>query len=158
VVVLHIALWTAALFLSFLLRFDFDVNPLYWELFPRILAVFIVVRVAMYLYFGLFHGLWRYSGSHDLKSLLKAATVSSALSVFGIKFFGPSIFPRSIYIIEWLASIMLVGGLRFAIRIIREIAVRNATPQALKRRILIVGAGDAAEALVREIVRMHANR
>jgi FlaA1/EpsC-like NDP-sugar epimerase len=158
VVFVHMFLWSMALFGAFLLRFDFEVRPFYWESFPRWLAMFLVVRCAAYLYFGLFHGMWRYSGMHDLIGLLKAATASTALSVIAVALVGPTMFPRSIYVIEWLASIIAVGGLRFGIRTVREIAVQNAAPKELRRRILVVGAGDAGESLLREIVRTHARR
>ena len=158
VILVHVSLWCAALFGAFLLRFDFDVPQDYWEIFPRWLGMFLVIRLGAYLYFGLFHGMWRYSGTHDLIGLLKAATCSTALSVIAIALIGPAGFPRSIYVIEWLASIMAVGGLRFGIRTIREVAIQSATPKELRRRILIVGAGDAGEALMREIVRTHARR
>jgi len=158
VVLVHLLLWSAALFGAFLLRFDFDVNPVYWTLFPRWLVMFLAIRAGTYLYFGLFHGMWRYSGTHDLIGLLKASTTASALSVIAVALVGPRMFPRSIYVIEWLASIMSVGGMRFGIRTIRELAVQNAAPGELRRRILIVGAGDAGEALMREITRTHARR
>jgi FlaA1/EpsC-like NDP-sugar epimerase len=158
VIFVHIGLWSAALFGAFLLRFDFDVTPFYWTNFPTWLEMFLAIRMGVYLYFGLFHGLWRYSGTRDLIGLLKAATTSSALSVIAVAMLGPRMFPRSIYVIEWLASIIFVGGLRFSIRTIREIAVQNAAPDEVRRRILIVGAGDAGEALLRELVRTHARR
>ena len=158
VVFVHMLLWSLALFGAFLLRFDFDVNPVYWTLFPRWLVMFIIIRLGTYFYFGLFHGMWRYSGMHDLVGLLKSATTSTALSVIAIAIIGPRMFPRSIYVIEWLMSIMAVGGLRFGIRTIREIAVQSAAPKEQRRRILIVGAGDAGEALMREVVRTHSRR
>jgi FlaA1/EpsC-like NDP-sugar epimerase len=158
VVAVHVLLWSAALSFSFLLRFDYNVPAVYWTFFPRWLGMFLVVRIATYYYFGLFHGMWRYSGTRDLVSILKAATGSTALSVIAVALLGPRMFPRSIFVIDWLASIMLVGGMRFGIRTIREIVLQNAVPAEGRRKLLIVGAGDAGESLMRDIVRTHVRR
>ena len=155
VILTHGVLWTAALYLGFLLRFDFTMPERYWQLFPLWLGIMLAIRMIVHLALGIFHGLLRYSGTRDLISLFNAGTISTALFTFVVFVFGPKGFPRSILVIDWLASIMAVGGLRFGIRAIREIALRGAEVKGTtRRRILVVGAGDAGETLVREIVRL----
>jgi FlaA1/EpsC-like NDP-sugar epimerase len=162
VVSVHVALWAASFVLAFLLRFEFEIPPFYWARLPMWLASLLAIRIVVHWYVGLFHGLWRYSGTRDLINMLKASTASAALFVVAIMFFGPKGFPRTIFVIDWLVSIMLVGGLRFGIRTIREIAATAATA-ALdtqgRKKILVVGAGDAGEMLMREMTRaQHARR
>src|SRR3954451_5698924 len=77
VVVVHLILWTLALTASLLLRFEFTIPRAIFALVPKLLLLTLVVRALAHWQLGLFHGLWRYSGSRDLVSLLKAATISS---------------------------------------------------------------------------------
>ena len=153
VIVVHLALWAVAFGGSFLLRFDFNVAPVFSQKFPLWLLTLLLVRVVVNWQFGLFHGLWRYSGTRDLVSMLKASAVSAVLFVAAVTFFGPRGFPRSIFIIDWLASIMIVGGLRLGIRTLREVAAQVAVGPEGRRKILVVGAGDAGEMLIREMGR-----
>jgi len=166
VVAIHIALWTATLFLAVLLRFDFGIPQSFLVLTPKLLIISLVVRTLVHWQFGLFHGLWRYSSSRDLLSLIKAATLSSAIIATAWAFAASGTFPRSIFILDFAFSILIIGGLRFGIRTIHEVGLNAAPPASAKngkgtenrRRILVLGAGDAGEMLMREIVRTHARR
>jgi FlaA1/EpsC-like NDP-sugar epimerase len=161
VVTVHLLLWTGALTASLLLRFDFAVPSAIWRLVPKLLALSLFVRAMVHWRYGLFHGLWRYSGSRDLLSLLKAAMLSSVIiaAVWGFLLTGT--FPRSILILDYAFGILLVGGLRFGIRTVREAFIqsaRTAPDSGERRRVLILGAGDAGEALMREIIRIYGHR
>ncbi len=160
VVLVHLVLWSGALVLALALRFEFEVPAPYFRLLPKLLALSLGIRALVHWKLGLFHGLWRYSGSRDLRSLLWAATLSSICYAAAWAFLDARIFPRSIFVLDWAFSILIVGGLRFGIRTIREVTIQNAMPKsdAPRRRLLIVGAGDAGEMLMREIVRIYRNR
>ncbi|MBL8601286.1 MAG: polysaccharide biosynthesis protein [Myxococcales bacterium] len=156
VVGVHLVLWCAATVGAFVLRFDGHVSPWYWERLAIWIPVGLALRTAIYFYFGLFHGLWRYTGVRDLLSLFKAASLSTAAMVLYVALIGPGGVPRSVYIIEWLLSVFAVGGLRMGIRTLRELSRRAALAVEVgPRRILVVGAGDAGEMLVREIIKTH---
>lgn len=162
VIGVHLALWTVALALALLVRFEFDIPRAYFGFVPKLLALSLAIRGLMHWRLGLFHGLWRYSGSRDLLSLIKAATLSSALLAAAWAFGGSGVFPRSVFVLDYVFSIMIVGGLRFGIRTIHDVTLQSAAPpsgtDSARRRILVLGAGDAGEMLVREIVRTHARR
>ncbi|AKV01165.1 UDP-N-acetylglucosamine 4,6-dehydratase [Labilithrix luteola] len=160
VVAVHLVLWTAALLLALALRFDFEIPSAYGTIVPRLLVASLAVRVLVHWRLGLFHGLWRYSGARDLRSLLWAATLSSIALMACWAFMSTGNFPRSVFALDWAFSILIVGGLRFSIRTIREVTLQNAMPQSSgkRRRILVIGAGDAGEMLMREIVRIYAKR
>ena len=79
VVALHIALWTVAFFGAFLLRFDAQFPAGLWPQVRVWLPVMLAIRVVVYFYFGMFHGLWRYTGARDLLALFQAATVSTVI-------------------------------------------------------------------------------
>lgn len=164
VVAVHLVLWSASFLLAIALRFEFDVPTAYVRVAPPLLAVSLVVRALVHWRLGLFHGLWRYSGSRDLRSLLQAATYSTIAYAAAWAFIGPYVahgtFPRSVFVLDWAFSILIVGGLRFSIRTLREISIQNTLPKddRARRRLLILGAGDAGEMLMREIVRTYGRR
>ena len=160
VIGVHLALWAAAFVGAFLLRFDLNIPGDYWHLMGIWLPILLAIRTVTYFWFGLFHGLWRYTGLRDLISLFKAAGTSTALFVLWVHFIGPQGFPRSVYAIDWLLSVFAVGGLRVSIRTIREMTrhIASASGEGERRKILIVGAGDAGEMLMREIIKNHGGR
>jgi FlaA1/EpsC-like NDP-sugar epimerase len=162
VIAVHLMLWTCALAVSFLLRFEFTLPPFYRPIALKLLTVTLVVRGLVHWRFGLFHGLWRYSGARDLIALIKAATVSSLIVASIWAFMATGTFPRSILILDFAFSILAVGGVRLSIRTLREALVQSARPPESvgqrRKRILVIGAGDAGEALMRELVRIYGHR
>jgi FlaA1/EpsC-like NDP-sugar epimerase len=160
VVAAHLAMWTASFYGAFLLRFEFSIPREYMQAIPIWLAMLLVVRATGHVVAGLFHGLWRYSSSRDLIALVKASVMSTALFALLVTFLGPHIpvhgLPRTVIVMDWVGSIVIVGGVRFSIRAIREIAVQvSKPPPEGRRKILVVGAGDAGEMLMREITRIY---
>lgn len=162
VVAVHLLLWTLAYAGAFLLRFEFDVPSPYFREAPVALASLLLVQTIVHWRLGLFHGLWRYSGMRDLMQLVKGATFSTIAFAVAVLFIVQGSFPRSVIVLDWVLSIMLVGGMRFSIRTVREArAGQNAPPASgngERRRVLVLGAGDAGEMLMRDIMRAHARR
>ena len=157
VVLAHLVLWTIALSASFLLRFEFTVPAGLFDVATHLLGLTLVIRALVHWRLGLFHGLWRYSGARDLISLFKAATISTGIIATAWAFMATGTFPRSILVLDYVFSIVAVGGVRFSIRALRETRSTTETGEA-RRRILVIGAGDAGEALMREIIRIYGNR
>ncbi len=158
IVLVHVALWSFAYVTAFLLRFDFSLPDV---LFPRIYVwggALLTVRVLSAAVFGNFQGLWRYTGAKDLVALFKSTALGSTLFLLFVVFTSAKGFPRSIFVIEFGTTIFMVGGLRFGIRKLREVSAEIASRASEKRRLLIVGAGDAAEMLVREVQKSHTSR
>ncbi len=130
-----------------LLRFDgvltHDVNALIMKSLPLIL----VIKLSVFVFYGLYRGLWRYLGLADLLSIVKAVSVGSCLSAVTIlylwRFQG---FSRSVTIIDWALSILVVGGSRVAERLFDE-WITQASPQ--QRSVVIVGAGDSGAQVLR---------
>jgi FlaA1/EpsC-like NDP-sugar epimerase len=159
VVGVHALLWSMALVFAVLLRFEFEIPGPYVTIIPKLLAVSLVIRIVVHWRIGLFHGLWRYSGSRDLRLIILAATVASLCYAAAWAFLQTDTFPRSIFVLDWAFSILIVGGMRFSIRTVREVTIQNTLPSdGERRRILVIGAGDAGEMLMREIVRIYGRR
>jgi FlaA1/EpsC-like NDP-sugar epimerase len=151
VILAHVALWIVAYVAAFLIRFDGEMPAAYFNTtYALWLVPLLVLRTAIYGWFGLFHGLWRYTGQRDLLDLAKATSASSAAYGLLILLLGLRAFPRSVLVTEFILTILLVGGVRFANRTFAQATRGLHKPD---RRVLIVGAGDAGELLLREMLR-----
>ncbi len=146
---------------SYLLRFEFEqpllkpfLESMYW-----LLGLCIIIKPLVYYRFGLYRRLWIYASVEEMRIILAAVTCSSiaaTLLMFALYFFKVFIgFPRSVLIIDWLISLVLVGGVRFGIRAIYSAGNASAAKKAVKdmKRALIIGAGDAGAIVCREIMR-----
>ena len=149
IISIHVALWTVALLIAIVLRFETVPDFLFPQL-PGALALLLILRVAAFFMHGLFHGLWRYAGLPELRNLIRATTTSTIVFVGAGAMFSGVRLPRSVYVGEWLVAILLMGGIRFAIRMVRE---RRQPLNPLAVRTLIVGAGDQGESLLRDVQR-----
>ncbi|MBU2626450.1 MAG: polysaccharide biosynthesis protein [candidate division Zixibacteria bacterium] len=133
---------------AFLIRFGGEIPRTETNLMANTVFVVIIIRFAMFAYFRVYAGLYRYASINDLIQILKAVTAGSVLLLLPVYFFRIPIFPRSIFVIEWLLLVVLAGGLRFALRAAREVMPSILRPG---KRTLIIGAGDAGEMIAREI-------
>jgi len=149
VVGIHIVLVSLSYFLAFLLRFDFRLPREQWMLFLWTLPLVVGVRIGVFAGFHMHKGLWRYVSMPDVIGILKGVTLSSLIFVTGILVFFGHGFPRSIFVLDWVLCLGLVAGVRFAIRAFRELTVVQRRLRV--KRALIVGAGDAAEMLIRDL-------
>jgi FlaA1/EpsC-like NDP-sugar epimerase len=121
------------------------------------ILVVVVVKPLIYQYFGLYRRMWLYASVQELKLIVAAVTSASVLvslvmvSLFTLGAFRA--FPRSALVIDWLLSLILVGGLRFSMRLVAENKIMASIPNLTikARRVLIVGAGDAGALVVREL-------
>jgi FlaA1/EpsC-like NDP-sugar epimerase len=153
VVLVHVVLWTSGLALALWLRFDGDVPPRFAHAFWFALPFLIICRGATFYTSGLFHGMWKYAGLNELRNLVRGTTIATVAFVGFGALVHRAQFPRTVYTAEWALAIMLAGGVRIAIRIIRERS--RATATGVRTRTAIVGAGDAGEHLLRDVQRAH---
>jgi FlaA1/EpsC-like NDP-sugar epimerase len=155
----HLAIFVLAQVGSFLLRFEFDVPDSY--LAPAMLwvTVSLVIRLVVFAWFGMFAGMWRYTGTRDLAALAKSATLSTLIFAVFLVLGGYHSYPRSILVIDFMLTMLLVGGLRFGVRSLWQLAATvSQKREGAIRRVLIVGAGNAGESLVREMQKTHGGR
>jgi FlaA1/EpsC-like NDP-sugar epimerase len=147
IVAVHVGLIVLSNFLAFALRFDGAIPPQAAEAWKHTTLLLIGVRALTFVPLRLYEGLWRYTGIWDLKRIVVGVLLSSVImyGLVGWVLRTPG-YPRSIYLIDSVLLIMLMGGLRLGRRIYRE-AKRTVSP----RRVLVIGAGDAGEMIVRDM-------
>jgi len=146
----------ASVFGSFALRLE--LGPLYLFYLPQaftMIVVALLVKPLVYYSFGLYGRVWAYASTRELRIITAAVSIASAIVALVIvlltflQYYQG--FPRSVLAIDWLLSLLAVGGLRFAMRLLAESRSGGVGVQGRSRRILIVGAGDAGALVVREM-------
>jgi UDP-GlcNAc:undecaprenyl-phosphate GlcNAc-1-phosphate transferase len=150
-VLLDVGLIILAYWTAYAIKFEaFSGSPA-WQLFLRTLPIVVVVRLAAFLLFGVYRGMWRYTSIDDFVAFAKAVAAGSIISMviilFKFRFQG---FSRAIFVIDGLMMLMLLAGSRMAFRLFRQVLPGGNV--ATGRRALIYGAGDAGELLLRELI------
>jgi FlaA1/EpsC-like NDP-sugar epimerase len=144
---IQLLLIVAANYCAFLLRFDANIPPRAIDVWWQMLWWLVVIRVVTFIPFRLNEGLWRYTSVHDLLSIVSAVAVSTgAFYLLVLTLLGPLTYPRSVFVIDALLLTVFLGGIRMLHRIHAELVTGKHG-----KRILIFGAGDAAELIVRDM-------
>lgn len=149
-VMLDLVLIILSYYLAYVLLFGPMSESSARTVFFRTLPVLLFVKMATFLVMGVYRGIWRYTSVGDLVVFAKAVVISSVASLlavlFAFRFEGVS---RAVFIVDALILLMMVAGSRMAFRLFRQVLPQ---PQSLEgSRILIYGAGDAGELLLREL-------
>jgi FlaA1/EpsC-like NDP-sugar epimerase len=138
--------------LAFWLRFNLDIPEEYEQVMLSRLPWVLAIHVLVFWTLGLYRGLWRYASLPDLQRILMAVGVAALAvpAVLPLAHLNEGV-PRSVYLIAPVFLVMAMGGSRFAYRAWREgrLAPLIAHPQATP--VLVLGAGAAAAALVKEL-------
>jgi FlaA1/EpsC-like NDP-sugar epimerase len=151
ILLLHVVLVCFAAVSAWALRFEFHLPNL--RLLLILLPILVVYRLAAFARFGLLHGYWRYTGLHDGIDMLKALLLSSAAFLLCIRYFlRIKVFPLSVYCLELLLAAFVLLGVRLLYRaFMQSKPVAPGPDRRRSRRVLIVGAGFAAQLLIREL-------
>ncbi len=153
-IAIDIVLVGLAFYGAFLLRFDDGIPMRYEDLLTQILPLAIAGKIVIFALFGLYSKWWRYTDAHDFQRIVQAVTLSSLLLFVGVYAFDPAgeQLPRGVIALDFLLTLTLIGGLRFAVRTVIERPLRGyRLPRG--REVLIVGAGDGGQLVVRELLR-----
>jgi FlaA1/EpsC-like NDP-sugar epimerase len=146
VLVAGIAYW-----LAFLFRFDFALPKGYRHLLLASLPVAVCIQFAAFYAFKLTRGWWRYVGVGDFVAAAKAAFVGTlGLGTYVILFQRHQYFPRSVLLMNAVLVVGISMGVRLAVRLWRQGTLVDRDP-GRRKRLLIIGAGDTGEMLLREI-------
>ena len=157
-ILVDICLVLGALFVAFLLRFDFSIPKyLIGNLFTYI-PVILFAKLTSFFIFGLYRGMWRYTSISDFISIAKASSFGSLLSlaIFAL-LYGLSGFPKSVLFIDYALCTIFLGVSRASIRLYFS---NISAPQRMtgqntlvrgRKKLIMIGAGDSAERIIREI-------
>jgi FlaA1/EpsC-like NDP-sugar epimerase len=165
-IVIDAALVSLAFWLAFLLRFDFEIPARYADLLATVFWYVVAVKIATFVFSGLYNKWWRYAGIRDLASLLQATVIASALAVVAAEIVArytqtpagthdTALYvsvPRGVIFLDWMLTFLLMGGARLISRALWERPWRQELSRD-RKKVLVVGAGDAGEVVVREMLK-----
>jgi len=137
-----------SLYLSFWFRFEGNIPSNYLAVFFHTFLLICILRFIIYQIFGLYRPIWRYASIHELWTIFAAVTISSLTITASVFFLRILHYPRSVILLDWFFNLLFIGGVRFAPRLRKEFRKSRAFPN---KRLLIMGAGDAGEMVLREI-------
>jgi len=156
---LDAVLVVACFFSAYLFRFEFAIPEKELATFSVTWPFVLLIKLCTFFFFRIYKGMYRYTSLEDLINVLKAVFTSSLLIILVVlmiyRFAG---YPRSVFIIDGFLTFLAIGGIRVAIRIYFARREGKTVFPALrkegreKKRLLIIGAGDAGEKVIREIL------
>ncbi|MCD6377813.1 MAG: Gfo/Idh/MocA family oxidoreductase, partial [Planctomycetes bacterium] len=171
--IIHNLLFALALLLAYVVRFDTgwpeNTGKTRWfiQFYLPSLPIFLIVKTIVFERLKLFRGWWQYASIRDVVNILLAAWLSLLIIYAGVfllvwlpQMLGRkpifSHYSRGVLVLDFMATVFLVCTARLGVRFYRE-ELRPVSPEGVKR-VLIVGAGNAAESVLREIHRMNVER
>ena len=142
-----------AYFIAFQLRFLDDPHgwPHRYEiLFAQTVGFVVVGKLILFGAFGLYQKWWRYVSGRDFMQIFRAVAVASAILVIVFAVLKPTPqLPRSVEVIDFVLTLILIAGGRLAVRLIVERPTRG--ERLPKHEVLVVGAGSGGQMVVREL-------
>ena len=155
------ALVVLAWWLAFAFRFDGGLQGVYREMFLATLGVVVAIKLAVFIAARFYNKWWRFTSIRDLQAIVIAVVIASILITAVLSFWQPVHrdsgravpVPRGILVLDFFMTLSLVGGARFAVRSLMERPSRSDLVERKGRRVLICGAGDAGNIMLREMQR-----
>ena len=156
-----LVLFAASLILAYGLRFSLDVPAADWKRIAFLLPFLLPTKAVVFFLLGVYRGMWRYTSIPDALRLVKASVLATLTLMTALtltqQFYGYS---RSVFVADCIFTVFFCGGFRLAIRILATnkrtmLKFWDREPEdslpVRHVRLLIIGAGDAAASIIREI-------
>ncbi|OEU70973.1 MAG: lipopolysaccharide biosynthesis protein [Desulfovibrio sp. S3730MH75] len=160
-VLLDMFIFAVALYGAYLFRFDFALPAYASTQFLELLKYSVIIKFSVFFGLGLYRGMWRYTGLRDLWHILEATFLQSLILVTIVLYkFGFGGFSRGVFIIDWMLTVFMAGGIRVLIRAFYSYREGKGNGSHYTQgscpvdghNALIIGAGRAGEKVVREIM------
>lgn len=151
-VMLDFAVIVLAAYSAFVLRFDGQLPEPEWTYFLKAMPIVVSVQITTFLLTRMYGGAWRYTSLADVRRIFTSSVVAMVATVAAIAlaFGGLSGFSRGAFVVEGLLLFFGVAATRVAFRLMRDYFMSRRDSKK-KTRVLIYGAGDAGELLLREL-------
>jgi UDP-N-acetyl-D-glucosamine 4,6-dehydratase len=140
----------ATLFFAYNLRFNFHIPEAFWHSFWPAFGILVSLKILFFLLLKNYQIVWRFFGFFDVKNLLKshllAYIVFTVLLLIFREEFNP--FPRSVIIIDFVLSLIVLGGLRISKRFLKE----SATQEEIKPT-LVIGVNSKTDTIIQSALK-----
>jgi FlaA1/EpsC-like NDP-sugar epimerase len=154
-IAVDVGLVAAAYWLAFYFRFDGNVPGPYERLFAGTVVIVIAIKLAAFVVMRFYTKWWRFTSLRDLQAIALATVGSSLMIAALLSNWRPEDLrpvPRGVLLFDLVLTLTLIGGARFAVRSVIERPPRTDLVNK-GRKVLICGAGDAGNILLREMKR-----
>ncbi|MGN0328179.1 MAG: polysaccharide biosynthesis protein [Lachnospira sp.] len=151
-IVTDIILVNGSLLLALLMRFDVSlesIEPQYLEVYKDTFLPYTIITLLVFWCFRMYHSLWQYASIAELYKIAEACVVAEILYL-GLTAILGEMMPRSCYFTAGVFLLVAMSASRFMYRLLRT-AIQNYRHTSEQIKIMIIGAGEATSALMREI-------
>jgi FlaA1/EpsC-like NDP-sugar epimerase len=139
---------------AYWLRFNLDVPVEFAEAMLARLPFIVALHAAVFWTLGLYRGMWRYASLPDLQRIIVAVGIAAlAVPALLTMLRLDELVPRSVYLITPALLALAMGGSRLAYRAWREGHLGSLVAKPQSAPALVIGAGTAAAALLKELAR-----
>jgi UDP-GlcNAc:undecaprenyl-phosphate/decaprenyl-phosphate GlcNAc-1-phosphate transferase len=154
-ILLDLTLVSIAWYGAWSLRFGpFTPDDPHFLMMVQTLPIVVALKIVVFLGAGVYRGLWRYTSLSDLLGIARAAVIASVIATIAIVFtFRSYGFSRGVLLLDLLLVFVSMAVTRMAFRVARRLLPARRTVSG--RPVIIYGAGDAGELLLREILNNH---
>jgi FlaA1/EpsC-like NDP-sugar epimerase len=137
---------------TLVLRFEGRVEPEYWASFWLFLPLILAAHLGMNMAFRLYGHMWRYASAEEARRVIGAVAAAGTIVILASEVLGQRIriLPLSVTVFGPALALLAFVGIRFQSRLF---AFRRRVEGAEQKRVLVVGAGDAGEMVLKDIVR-----
>ncbi|MEO2239481.1 nucleoside-diphosphate sugar epimerase/dehydratase [Dorea sp. YH-dor226] len=152
-IILDIACMIGASVAALLTRFEFQFSSIpeeFLDVITKYEIYFIIITLLVFLVFRIYSSLWEYAGIEEVFGIILACLLSELFKI-GIIAVTWSVMPRSWYVLDVLYLMILIGGSRFVYRMARMRRHNRAFPWRKRKRVMVIGGGEAGRALIAEI-------
>jgi UDP-GlcNAc:undecaprenyl-phosphate/decaprenyl-phosphate GlcNAc-1-phosphate transferase len=149
-VIMDAILITLSYYAAYALMFGSFESTSNWNLFIQTVPLLIVVKLFAFLFAGVYRGIWRYTSIRDFVTFFKAVFIGSILTVLVVLlFYRFQNFSRAVFVLDGLILFTAISASRMAFRLFRQLLPLPNSAQG--RNVLIYGAGDGGEMILREL-------
>ncbi len=140
--------------LGLLLRFDFQIDNIdgqYLLAIKEYFVINVIITISIFVAMRLYNSLWQYASVNELENIIVACLLSALSQIAGLHLTGHNV-PVSFHFVYYAGLTVLVMGSRFVYRFLRNIIGDRQKQKTARHRVMVVGAGDAGNVLIREMM------
>lgn len=146
--ILDIIVINLCYYLGFLLKFDWKIPASYWNMYVRWIVPIILIKIIIFVLFGLYRTMWRYADFKELFKIFMAIIVANVVT--GMFLISMNVgFPRSVIALVFVIDMFFVTGTRYLSQARKNLVF--SIPVDKVKRVLIIGAGDAGVLMLNEL-------
>lgn len=149
---------TLSYLLAYKIRFEGEIPTQYFSIIEQTILAVVSIKIVTFFIFNLYRGMWRYTSLVDFINVIKAVAVSSIIIILIILFlYSLQGFPRSVFILDFLLTLVFIAGIRLGIRLYLSRNQKAFFPVFGKKDrkaklMLLIGAGNTGEHILRELM------